>query len=133
MHHIIKLCTWSSNLYARRCSRVAVEWSLIDSWCNSKSGRLASSPPRLVLLDSRLVSLLLSDVLRTTLYSPILSCWSIQTPIDLTIVTKHFTDSNRNVKSCTGVNVVVEPGGGPRAVFRRPFTVLQTSDGINNV
>ena len=29
--------------------------------------------------------------------------------------------------------MVVEPGGGPRAVFRRPLTVLQISDGIKKV
>ena len=32
-----------------------------------------------------------------------------------------------------GDKVVVEPGGGPSAVFRRPLTVLQISDGIKRV
>lgn len=62
--------------------------------------------------------------------SPIFSCWSIHAPIDLTILTKHLTDSTRKVRSLTGDKSVVEPDGGPRAVFKRPLTVLQTSDGI---
>lgn len=49
------------------------------------------------------------------------------------MLTKHFTDSSRNVKSWMGDKVVVEPGGGPSAVFRRPLTVLQISDGIKRV
>lgn len=49
------------------------------------------------------------------------------------MLTKHFTDSCRKVISCTGDSVVVEPEGGPRAVFRRPLTILQISDGIIRV
>lgn len=62
--------------------------------------------------------------------SSIFDCWSIQVPIDLTILTRHFTDSTRKVRSLTGGKFVAEPGGGPRAVFKRPLTVLQISDGI---
>lgn len=32
--------------------------------------------------------------------------------------------------SWMGDKVVVEPAGGPKAVFRRPLTVLQASEGI---
>lgn len=46
------------------------------------------------------------------------------------MLTKHLTDSCRKVISCAGDNVVVESEGGPRAVLRRPLTILQISDGI---
>lgn len=49
------------------------------------------------------------------------------------IATKHLTDSSRNVISCTGDSVVVEPEGAPKAVFKRPLTILQISDGIKIV
>jgi hypothetical protein len=48
------------------------------------------------------------------------------------MVARHLTDSIRNVWSWAGVNVVVAPGGTPRAVFRRPLTVLQISAGIRS-
>ena len=49
------------------------------------------------------------------------------------MLTKHLTDSCRKVISCIGDKLVVEPEGGPRAVFRRPLTTLKTSDGIIRV
>lgn len=64
--------------------------------------------------------------------SPILSCWSIHEPIDLIMVARHFTDSIRNVWSWAVVNVVVDPGGTPKAVFRSPLTTLQTSTEIRD-
>jgi hypothetical protein len=48
------------------------------------------------------------------------------------MVARHLTDSIRNVWSWAGVNVVVAPGGTPRAVFKRPLTVLQISAGIRS-
>lgn len=49
------------------------------------------------------------------------------------MLTKHFTDSYRKVISWAGDKVVVEPGVGPIAVFKRPLTILQISDGIIRV
>lgn len=49
------------------------------------------------------------------------------------MLTKHFTDSYRKAISWAGDKDVVEPEGGPKAVFRRPLTILQASDGIIRV
>jgi hypothetical protein len=48
------------------------------------------------------------------------------------MVARHFTDSIRNVWSWAIVNVVVDPGGTPKAVFRSPLTTLQTSPEIRD-
>lgn len=49
------------------------------------------------------------------------------------MLTKQFTDSCRKVISWAADKVVVEAGGGPRAVLRRPLTILQISEGIIRV